>query len=179
MPASTLTAAEEDGDSVAVTIAPNPDLSHNTAIVPISLVLSVLPQSSLPHTKQNLQLYVDLTQAKSQEYAVLFPHLSVCLFLLRFHEQEDTLSSHDTSGEFIIPLEADTKFFESLSTAIDDMSTHLTTVQSEFMQSLEGLSANIIASARPSHSVTSFRPHSRLTTKPWAVNNFSHIKVTS
>ncbi|KAG5645958.1 hypothetical protein DXG03_004750 [Asterophora parasitica] len=79
-------------------------------------------------------------------------------------------------NEVVIPLAADMLFFTTLSTAINDLSAHLVTVQSDFVDTLFALSRTISDSARPTSSTAGFRPHSGLTSKPWSVANVSKTK---
>ncbi|KAF5381778.1 hypothetical protein D9615_005505 [Tricholomella constricta] len=82
-----------------------------------------------------------------------------------------------TGTEVVIPLAADMLFFTTLSTAINDLSAHLVTVQSDFVDTLNTLSRTISNSARPTSSTSpAFRPHSGLTSKPWRVANVSKTK---
>lgn len=68
------------------------------------------------------------------------------------------------SQEVVIPLVADSAFFQLLSTALKAMSDHLTTVQLEFSQTLHDLSRTISDSARPASATNSgFHPYSILT----------------
>ena len=63
--------------------------------------------------------------------------------------------------EYIIPLASDTAFFDLLTSAVNSLSTQLTTVHSEFMADLEGLSKSISNSALPiSRAEASYRPFS-------------------
>ncbi|KAF8634688.1 hypothetical protein AX17_004125 [Amanita inopinata Kibby_2008] len=64
--------------------------------------------------------------------------------------------------EVVIPLVADTAFFQLLSSTLEALATHLTAVRSDFMEILERLSHTISATARPSSFSNSsmFRPYS-------------------
>ncbi|KAG5653773.1 hypothetical protein H0H81_010614 [Sphagnurus paluster] len=88
--------------------------------------------------------------------------------------------THPSAGgmnEVVIPLAADMLFFQTLSTAINDLSAHLVTVQSDFVNTLHTLSRTISDSARPTSSTRSnFRTHSGLTSKPWSVSNATKTK---
>jgi hypothetical protein len=66
---------------------------------------------------------------------------------------EDT---HADSPEVIIPLVSDSQFFELLYTTLEHMSAHLKAVEADFMETLQGLSRTIGATARPSSSIRSF-----------------------
>lgn len=94
-------------------------------------------------------------------------------------ETESTLNhEHERMpNEVIIPLTADMMFFQTLSTAIEDLSAHMVTVQSDFVDTLQSLSRTIGDSARPTSSTTTFRPHSGLTSKPWSVHAAGKAKV--
>jgi len=122
------------------------------------------------------------------QWAIISTILRPCHFSLTpFHRllcrllKEDDVMPHPgmKSRELIIPLTADAIFFETLSTTIENMSAHLLTVQKDFMNALENLARNISLSARPSSATAVFRPHSRLTTRPWAVHASSKTKVVS
>ena len=66
-----------------------------------------------------------------------------------------------SAHEYIIPLASDTAFFDLLTSAMNSLSTRLTTVHSEFMADLKGLSKSISDSALPISQVdTSYRPFS-------------------
>ena len=115
-----------------------------------------------------------------------YDHSSVSFFFDPFHrhlcrllKQGDVMPQPVKSRKLIVPLAADAIFLETLSTAIGNMSTHLLTVQKDFMNALEDLSRNISLSTQPSSATAVFRPHSRLTTKPWAVHTPSKTKVAS
>ncbi|KAG6844396.1 hypothetical protein H0H87_007208 [Tephrocybe sp. NHM501043] len=83
----------------------------------------------------------------------------------------------ESTNEVVIPLASDLLFFQTLSTAINHLSTHLITVQSDFVDTLSTLSRTIGDSARPTSSSNSgFRPHSILSSKPWSVTNATDIK---
>lgn len=100
--------------------------------------------------------------------------------LCRLPKQDDVIPHLGReSRELIVPLVSDAVFFETLSTTIGNMPAHLLTIQKDFTNALEDLSKNISLSARPSSATTVFRPHSRLTTKPWAVHTPSKTKVAS
>lgn len=76
-----------------------------------------------------------------------------------------TIASHsyETPREVVIPLIKDSAFFELLSTALHDLSDHLSTLYGDFAETLEALSVKISNSARPiSSHRSSFRPHSSL-----------------
>jgi len=63
--------------------------------------------------------------------------------------------------EYIIPLTSDTAFFDLLTSAVNSLSTQLTTVHSEFMAELKDLSKSISNSALPiSRADPSYRPFS-------------------
>lgn len=71
--------------------------------------------------------------------------------------------SHGTPREIVIPLIKDSAFFELLSTALHDLSDHLSTLHGDFAKTLEALSVKISDSARPiSSHKNSFQPHSSL-----------------
>ncbi|KAF9069392.1 SPX domain-containing protein [Rhodocollybia butyracea] len=74
--------------------------------------------------------------------------------------------SSDTQGtprEVIIPLVKDSAFFELLSTAIDSLSTRLSSLSADFTETLETVSRKISDSARPvSARKNKFKPHSAL-----------------
>ena len=98
----------------------------------------------------------------------------------RLLEQDDVIPHPGRRlRELIVPLAADAIFVQTLSTTVGNASAHLLTVQKDFMNALEDLSRNISLSARPSSATTVFRPHSRLTAKPWAVHTPSKTKVAS
>jgi len=66
-----------------------------------------------------------------------------------------------SAHEYIIPLASDTAFFDLLTSAMNNLSTQLATVHSEFMADLEGLSKSISDSALPtSQTKASYRPFS-------------------
>lgn len=78
--------------------------------------------------------------------------------------------SNSSVHEYIIPLASDTAFFDLLMSAMDSLSARLTTVHSEFMADLEGLSRSISNSALPiSQTNASYRPFS-VTDDPAAIN---------
>lgn len=90
---------------------------------------------------------------------------------------EYTALGHHTNG-IVIPLAADMAFFQTLLAAINDVSAHLVTVQSDVVNTLNALSQTIGDSTRPTSSTSSsFRPHSVLTSKPWSVKNPTKTKV--
>ena len=63
--------------------------------------------------------------------------------------------------ELVIPLRSDTAFFQSLSTALQSLSSHLAEIHTDFVHSLKSLSREISLTARPvSSSPSSFQPHS-------------------
>jgi len=63
--------------------------------------------------------------------------------------------------EYIIPLASDAAFFNLLTNAVDNLSTQLTTIRSEFMAGLADLSKSISDSALPiSQTDPSYRPFS-------------------
>lgn len=66
-----------------------------------------------------------------------------------------------STHEYIIPLASDTAFFDLLTSAMNSLSTRLTTVHSEFMADLADLSRSISDSALPiSQTKVSYRPFS-------------------
>ena len=66
-----------------------------------------------------------------------------------------------SAREYTIPLASDTAFFDLLTSAMNNLSTRLTTVHSEFMAGLADLSKSISDSALPiSQTDTSYRPFS-------------------
>jgi hypothetical protein len=71
--------------------------------------------------------------------------------------------------EALIPLISDTAFYQLLLDALQSLSSHLSTVHSNFLNTLEGLSRNIASSARPVSSTSSFRPHSVLSSNPASI----------
>ncbi|RDB26687.1 Transcriptional regulator of yeast-form-adherence 3 [Hypsizygus marmoreus] len=79
---------------------------------------------------------------------------------------------HDrTPNEVVIPLAADMEFFQTLSTALEGLSAHMATVQSDFVDTLVTLSRTIAHSAHPaSSSSNTFHPHSAVTSKPWSIS---------
>jgi hypothetical protein len=69
--------------------------------------------------------------------------------------------SSSSAREYIIPLASDTAFFDLLMSAMNSLSTRLTTVHSGFMADLADLSKSISDSALPiSRTDTSYRPFS-------------------
>ncbi|KAJ7597838.1 SPX domain-containing protein [Mycena floridula] len=73
-------------------------------------------------------------------------------------------SEASQAGQIIIPLVADSAFFQLLSTALQSLSDHLQVVKNEFTNTLVSLSAKIGDSARPvSQASTSFKPLSSMT----------------
>ena len=69
--------------------------------------------------------------------------------------------SNSSAREYIIPLASDTAFFHLLTSAINNLSTQLTAVRSEFMVDLGALSKSISNSALPiSQTDPSYRPFS-------------------
>ncbi|TFK23078.1 hypothetical protein FA15DRAFT_670919 [Coprinopsis marcescibilis] len=71
--------------------------------------------------------------------------------------------------EVIIPLVSDTKFFSTLSSALESMSAHFDNVHEDFSKSLSGLSRTISSTALPASSSPSFHPLSALTSHAGAV----------
>lgn len=66
-----------------------------------------------------------------------------------------------SAHEYIIPLASDTAFFDLLTSTMNNLSTQLTTVHSQFMTDLEHLSKSISDSALPmSQADPSYRPFS-------------------
>lgn len=91
---------------------------------------------------------------------------------------KQTISS---SHEIVIPLMSDSAFFEMLSTALQSTHRQLSNVQSEFTDTLQGLSRSISNTARPMSSTSSnFHPHSILahpgTIRPPAYGNKVRIQ---
>ncbi|TFK68062.1 hypothetical protein BDN72DRAFT_769922 [Pluteus cervinus] len=72
--------------------------------------------------------------------------------------------------EMIIPLVSDTTFFQSLSTALEGLSTQLVSAHQSFVHSLEGLAATIGDAARPVSSLTHFHAYSGLTSHPGLIS---------
>jgi hypothetical protein len=70
----------------------------------------------------------------------------------------------DWDREYLIPLPADSAFFQLLTDALQNLSTNLTTVRSKFMISLEELSDSISSTARPVSETdrATFHAHSHL-----------------
>ncbi|KAF9007547.1 hypothetical protein BDQ17DRAFT_221387 [Cyathus striatus] len=86
-----------------------------------------------------------------------------------------------TPHEIVIPLVSDTQFFELLSTALEAVSARMTTVQSNFYDSLKTLSRTIADTARPaSYTSTAVKPHSGLTSHGGSIRvpNTGMSKVT-
>ncbi|KAF6761736.1 RING-14 protein [Ephemerocybe angulata] len=84
------------------------------------------------------------------------------------------ISSPAASGacrtqEVVIPLVSDTAFFDNLISALDGMSTHMTSVHDDFTRSLKSLSRTISASAMPASSSPSFHAHSSITSHPGSI----------
>lgn len=99
-------------------------------------------------------------------------------FSASLHNYEPISLGHDQmTNEVVIPLAADMMFFKTLSAALNDLSTHMTTVQSDFVDTLDSLSRAISNSARPASSTTAFHPHSVLTSKPWSIQASAKAKV--
>ncbi|KAJ7587069.1 SPX domain-containing protein [Mycena floridula] len=74
-------------------------------------------------------------------------------------------------GQTVIPLAADSAFFQLLSTALQSFSDHLQVVKTEFTETLLTLSAKIGDSARPvSRASTSFRPLSSTVVHPGTIS---------
>jgi len=66
-----------------------------------------------------------------------------------------------SASEYIIPLASDTAFFDFLTSAMNSLSTQLTTEYSEFMAELEDLSKSISSSALPVSQVdAAYKPFS-------------------
>jgi hypothetical protein len=88
------------------------------------------------------------------------------------------INSQHSKNEQVITLTADLLFFNTLQTALEHLSDHMTTVQSDFVDTLKTLSGTIASAARPvSQTNAGFKPHSVLSSQPWAVHNVSHSKV--
>ncbi|KAF7987022.1 hypothetical protein HWV62_127 [Athelia sp. TMB] len=73
------------------------------------------------------------------------------------------LSDDPEAREVVVPLSSDTAFFEMLSKALQSISDHLATAQSNFTHTLEELSRNVSVTARPISSTASFHAHSSAT----------------
>ncbi|PPQ72204.1 hypothetical protein CVT24_002361 [Panaeolus cyanescens] len=77
---------------------------------------------------------------------------------------------HTQTQEIVIPLVHDSEFFNILSTTLESVSNHLTTVHEEFTVTLKQLSHTIADSAHPaSVSSSSFQPLSPVTMHAGAV----------
>jgi hypothetical protein len=81
-----------------------------------------------------------------------------------------THARRENSRELVIPLITNTAFFELLSRALQTISTQLLAVHKDFVSSLEGLARDISLSARPASSISTFRPHSRVTSDPTSIH---------
>ena len=94
------------------------------------------------------------------------------------HDHEPEPPSHGESrNEVIILLASDKVFIRTLSNSINGLSAHLLTMQSDFVETLNGLSRTIAKSARPISRTTSrFHPHPGLSSKSWGAN-FTNVKV--
>ncbi|KAG6827122.1 hypothetical protein H0H92_013142 [Tricholoma furcatifolium] len=93
------------------------------------------------------------------------------------HDYEHEHTQIRNMKELVIPLASDMLFFQNLSNTINGLSTHLDSVQHDFIDNLTALSRTIGDCARPtSSSTTGFQPHSILSTKPWNVSNPSKIE---
>ncbi|CAA7270761.1 unnamed protein product [Cyclocybe aegerita] len=74
-----------------------------------------------------------------------------------------------TTQEVVIPLVRDTEFYSILSSALESVSSHLTTVHGDFTQSLKGLSRTIADTSRPASVAAGFHPHSSVSTHAGAI----------
>ncbi|KNZ77851.1 hypothetical protein J132_03360 [Termitomyces sp. J132] len=74
-------------------------------------------------------------------------------------------------NEVVILLASDKVFIRTLLNSINGLSAHLLTMQSHFVETLNGLSRTIAKSARPiSRTTSGFHPHSVLLSKSWNIN---------
>lgn len=71
--------------------------------------------------------------------------------------------------EVVIPLVSDTEFFNNLISALEGMSTHMSTVHQEFTKSLKSLSRTISESALPASASPSFHAHSAVSSHPGSI----------
>ncbi|KAJ3499051.1 hypothetical protein NLJ89_g10139 [Agrocybe chaxingu] len=74
-----------------------------------------------------------------------------------------------TTQEVVIPLVHDTEFYSILSSALESVSSHLTTTHGDFTQSLKGLSRTIADTSRPASVAAGFHPHSSVSTHAGAI----------
>lgn len=71
--------------------------------------------------------------------------------------------------EVVIPLVSDTEFFNNLISALEGMSTHMSTVHQEFTKTLKALSRTISLSALPASASPSFHAHSAVSSHPGSI----------
>jgi hypothetical protein len=89
-----------------------------------------------------------------------------------------TTIGQETIQEVVVPLVQEMEFYNILTTTLESVSSHLTTVQSDFLSSLRNLSDIISHSAHPTSAASKFHPHSALTANPGLVRvNISKLKV--
>ncbi|KAH0579150.1 hypothetical protein H2248_003303 [Termitomyces sp. 'cryptogamus'] len=94
------------------------------------------------------------------------------LFGFSGHDHEPELPSPgENRNEVVILLASDKVFIRTLLNSINGLSAHLLTMQSHFVETLNGLSRTIAKSARPiSRTTSGFHPHSVLLSKSWNIN---------
>ncbi|KAG6873692.1 hypothetical protein C0995_012154 [Termitomyces sp. Mi166 len=94
------------------------------------------------------------------------------------HGHEPELPSRgENTNEVIIPLASDMVFFRTLSNSINDLSAHLLTMESDFVETLNELSRTVANSARPaSWNTSGFHSHTGLLSRPWSVLNTTNLK---
>lgn len=97
-----------------------------------------------------------------------FPRQSVCTATV----------GQETIQEVVVPLVQEMEFYNILTTTLELVSSHLTTVQSDFLSSLRNLSDIISHSVHPTSAASKFHPHSALTANPGLVRvKISTLKV--